>query len=77
LSTGLRLVGIDYLSIEQFRSDKHEVHLALLEVGVVILEGLDLRQVPPGRYNMACAPLKMAGAEGAPARVYLWDELPG
>ena len=74
---GFVLVGIDYLSIEQFRSEKHEVHLALLEAGVVILEGLDLRQVPAGWYNMACAPLKVAGAEGAPARVFLWDELPG
>ena len=73
---GFVLVGIDYLSIEQFRSEKHEVHLALLEAGVVIVEGLDLRRVPAGAYTMACAPLKMAGAEGAPARVFLWDELP-
>jgi len=72
---GFVLVGIDYLSIEQFRSEKHEVHLELLEAAVVIVEGLDLRQVPPGRYKMACAPLKVAGAEGAPARVFLWDDL--
>ena len=74
---GFVLVGIDYLSIEQFRSENHEVHLALLGAGIVIVEGLDLRAVSPGRYNMACAPLKMAGAEGAPARVFLWDDLPG
>lgn len=73
---GLVLVGIDYLSIEQFRSPTHEVHLALLRAGVVVLEGLDLRAVAPGRYSIACAPLKLAGAEGAPARVFLWDELP-
>lgn len=73
---GFVLVGIDYLSIERFRSEKHEVHLALLEAGIVIIEGLDLRRVPPGRYNIACAPLKVVGAEGAPARVFLWDELP-
>ena len=73
---GFVLVGIDYLSIEQFRSEKHEVHLALLDAGIVIVEGLDLRRVPPGRYNIACAPLKIVGAEGAPARVFLWDELP-
>ena len=76
LDRGFVLVGIDYLSIEQFRSPGHGVHLALLGAGVVIVEGLDLRGVAPGRYNMACAPLKMAGAEGAPARVFLWDELP-
>ena len=73
---GFVLVGIDYLSIEQFHSPTHEVHLALLRAGVVVLEGLDLRAVAQGRYNVACAPLKMAGAEGAPARVFLWDELP-
>ena len=55
---------------------KHEVHIALLEAGIIIVEGLDLRRVPPGRYNIACAPLKVVGAEGAPARVFLWDELP-
>jgi len=73
---GVHLVGIDYLSIERFRSPGHPVHLELLEAGVVIVEGLDLRAVPPGRYSMCCAPLKVAGAEGAPARVFLWDELP-
>lgn len=73
---GFVLVGIDYLSIEQFRSETHAVHRALLEAGVVIVEGVDLRSVPPGRYDMVCAPLKLAGAEGAPARVFLWDRLP-
>ncbi|HSP55013.1 MAG TPA: cyclase family protein [Dehalococcoidia bacterium] len=74
---GFLLVGIDYLSMERFHAEHHEVHLALLEAGVVIVEGLDMRQVPPGHYNIACAPLKIADAEGAPARVFLWDELPG
>jgi arylformamidase len=73
---GFVLAGIDYLSIERFRAPGHPVHLALLRAGVIVLEGLDLRAVPPGRYNMACAPLKVVGAEGAPARVFLWDELP-
>ena len=67
------LVGIDYLSIEQFRSPTHEVHKALLEAGVVIVEGLDLRNVPAGAYTVVCAPLKVVGADGAPARVFLWD----
>ena len=69
------LVGIDYLSIERFRSPAHEVHKTLLAAGVVIVEGLDLRRIAPGRYNMACAPLNVVGAEGAPARVFLWDDL--
>ena len=67
------LIGIDYLSIERFRSPEHEVHKRLLEAEVVILEGLDLRAVPPGEFMMACAPLKVVGADGAPARVFLWD----
>jgi arylformamidase len=70
---GFVLVGIDYLSIERFRSPEHEVHKILLEANVVIVEGLDLRQVTPGEYMMACAPLKVVGADGAPARVFLWD----
>jgi len=73
---GFVLVGIDYLSIEQFRSPTHEVHKTLLEAGAVIVEGLDLRNVPAGAYLMACAPLKVVGAEGAPARVFLWDSVP-
>jgi arylformamidase len=72
---GVRLVGIDYLSIERFQSPGHETHVVLLDAGVVIVEGLDLRAVPPRRYTMCCAPLKVVGAEGAPARVFLWDEL--
>ena len=71
---GLRLVGIDYLSIERFRPTRHEVHETLLASGVVILEGLDLRQVPPGEYLLVCAPLNVVGAEGAPARVFLIDQ---
>jgi len=70
---GFVLVGIDYLSIEQFHSPTHEVHKTLLGAGIVIVEGLDLRAVPSGVYTMACAPLKVVGADGAPARVFLWD----
>jgi len=73
---GLRLVGIDYLSIERFRPERHEVHETLLASGVVILEGLDLRQVPPGEYFLVGAPLNVVGAEGAPARAFLIDRAP-
>jgi arylformamidase len=73
---GFVLVGIDYLSIERYKAPGHLVHVDLLEAGVVIVEGLDLRAVPPGEYTMCCAPLRVVGAEGAPARVFLWDELP-
>ncbi len=73
VARGVILVGIDYLSIERFRSPEHEVHKTLLGANVVIVEGLDLRAVPPGVYTIACAPLKVVGADGAPARVFLWD----
>jgi arylformamidase len=70
---GYLLVGIDYMSIEQFRSATHEVHKALLEKNIVIVEGVDLRTIAPGAYFLVCAPLKVVGAEGAPARVFLLD----
>jgi arylformamidase len=70
---GLKLVGIDYLSIEKFGSPKHETHLALLSHGVVILEGLNLGDVPAGRYELICLPLRLRSnlGDGAPARVVL------
>ncbi|MGE3467054.1 MAG: cyclase family protein [Pyrinomonadaceae bacterium] len=70
---GTVLVGIDYLSIEKSGSPGHPVHIALLEKEVVILEGVDLRDVPPGDYEIFCAPLKYDGAtgDGSPARTFL------
>ena len=72
-SLGIRLVGIDYLSIEKFKSKNHETHLALLSQGIVILEGLDLRKPSSGIYELICLPLKLSGGtgDGAPARVVL------
>lgn len=70
---GIKLVGIDYLSIEKFGSPKHETHLALLSHGVVILEGLDLTDIPAGQYELICLPLRLRThkGDGAPARVVL------
>ena len=62
----VRLVGIDYLSIGD-----EEAHHVLLEAGVIAVEGLDLRGVEPGEYRLVCAPLKLVGSDGAPARVLL------
>jgi arylformamidase len=67
----IRLVGIDSLGIEQFSSKDHPAHHALLQAGVTILEGLYLNDVPPGDYTLFCGPLRIEGAEGAPARVFL------
>ena len=70
-SLGLILVGIDYFSIEQFRSGHHRTHHTLLGREIVIVEGLDLSEPQPGEYELICLPLKMAGLDGAPARVVL------
>ena len=73
VACGTRLVGIDYLSVERFDSDSFETHETLLSNGIVIIEGLDLRQVTAGVYELICLPLKIAGGsgDGAPARVVL------
>lgn len=68
---GIKLVGFDYLSIEKFGSKDYAAHVALLEAGVVIVEGLDLSEIEPGEYDMVCMPLRIAGADGSPARVVL------
>ncbi|HEY3027566.1 MAG TPA: cyclase family protein [Pyrinomonadaceae bacterium] len=73
VAKGVRLVGIDYLSIEKFKSGTHETHLSLLSNSVVILEGLNLRDVPAGDYELICLPLLIAEGtgDGAPARTVL------
>jgi len=64
----VRLVGIDYLSVERFGAENSPVHRILLKAGVVLVEGLDMRQVQQGWWRLTCLPLKIAGADGAPAR---------
>ena len=73
VASGVVLVGIDYLSIEKSGSPGHPVHMTLLENEVVILEGVDLRDVPPGDYDLICMPMKYIGAtgDGSPARTFL------
>ena len=68
---GVKLVGVDYLSVEQFHSGHHRTHRTLLEHGVVIIEGLDLSEPPPGVYELRCLPLRLTGLDGAPARAVL------
>ena len=71
VSKGLRVVGTDGLGIEKPHSGDHPAHKALLGAGVVVIEGLCLADVPPGEYRMFCGPLRVAGGDGAPARVLL------
>ncbi len=68
---GVKVVGIDYLSVEQFKKAGAPAHRALLSQGVVIIEGLNLSEAEPGMYEMYCLPLRVAGGDGAPARVIL------
>lgn len=64
-------VGIDYLSIAGPGEDSSETHVTLMRAGIWIIEGLYLRGVAPGDYELACLPLPLSGAEGAPARAAL------
>jgi arylformamidase len=66
VDAGVRLVGVDYLSVGDA-----ETHRILLGARIVCLEGLDLRLVEPGRYELFCGPIKLVGSDGAPARVLL------
>jgi len=68
---GVRLVGIDYLSVEKFNFDTPSTHFELLHADVIILEGLDLSAVSAGDYELICLPLKIRDGDGAPARVVL------
>jgi arylformamidase len=66
VAAGVRLIGIDYLTLGD-----EDAHHVLLGAGVVAIESLDLRGVDPGEYELICAPLKLVGSDGAPARVLL------
>lgn len=68
---GLRLVGTDFLSIEQRGARDHPVHMTLLQAGIVIVEGLALFGVEAGAYEVAILPIKIVGGDGAPARAIL------
>jgi len=67
---GIKLVGIDYLSIAPFHQSI-PTHETLLKAGIIILEGVNLSAVSPGRYELYCLPLKLEGSDGALARVIL------
>jgi len=75
MERGVRLVGIDYLSIASFY-EPVPTHVALLQGGVVVVENLDLSGVSAGFYDLYCLPINIVGAEGAPARVVLLEDEP-
>jgi arylformamidase len=67
---GVKLVGLDYLSAAA-ADEQVPVHRAFLDHGVILLEGIDLSDVPPGRYELFCPPVKLGGSDGAPCRAVL------
>jgi arylformamidase len=71
LDHGIKVVGVDYLSVEEFKKPGAPAHHVLLGGGVIVIEGLNLRDVEPGVYEMFCLPLALVGSDGAPARVVL------
>jgi arylformamidase len=71
VAQGVKVIGVDYLSVEQYKKAGAPAHRALLSEGVVIIEGLNLSEAEPGMYEMYCLPLRVAGGDGAPARVIL------
>jgi len=69
---GVQLVGLDYLSVAH-ADQQVQVHRAFLDHGVVLLEGVDLSEIAPGRYELMCFPLRLRGLDGAPCRAVLRD----
>lgn len=68
---GVKVLGVDYLSVEEFKKPGAPAHHVLLGGGTIVIEGLDLSEVEPGIYEMFCLPLRVVGSDGAPARVVL------
>jgi arylformamidase len=71
IKEGIKIVGIDYLSVDKFDAKDLATHREFLNAGTIIIEGLDLREVEPGDYELICLPLKIKNGDGAPARVVL------
>ena len=70
----INLVGTDFLGIEKKGNPNHPTHKVLLSAGIVLVEGLDLREIPEGSYKIFCLPLRVVGADSSPARVMLVKE---
>ncbi|WP_202080656.1 cyclase family protein [Caldalkalibacillus salinus] len=72
---GVKIVGIDALGIERAQ-EGHPTHKSLMHKNVIIIEGLQLKEVQEGHYFMVAAPLKLQGTDASPARVILFDQAP-
>ena len=71
---GIKLVGIDYLSAELYDASEPRTHRTLLGAGVIIVEGLNLKEIKPGNYTLACLPIKIKDGDGAPVRAILIED---
>jgi arylformamidase len=71
---GIKLVGIDYLSVESFGVSEPRTHRILLGAGIVVVEGLDLKNIAPGSYTVSCMPLKIKDGDGGPLRAVLIED---
>ncbi|MBI2251785.1 MAG: cyclase family protein [Armatimonadetes bacterium] len=67
----IKLVGIDYHSIEKYKKERHPSHHLLLKEKIIILEALNLKEIPAGVYTLICLPLKIKDADGSPVRAVL------
>lgn len=68
---GIRGVGIDYLSVDMFRSPDFAAHYALLSKEKLIVEGIRLTGIPAGEYILSALPLNIPGGNGFPVRAIL------
>jgi len=68
---GVKLVGLDTFNVDCGTDETFPAHNTLLGAGVLILETLNLRDVPPGEYTLICLPLRIHGSEGSPVRAVL------
>jgi arylformamidase len=68
---GIKLIGFDYLSIDRFGDESFPVHKILLRNNIILVEGLNLKEVEEGEYELCCLPLRFKGLDAAPARVVL------
>lgn len=74
VKSGIKTVGLDYITIDPFGSKEFPAHKTLLSNEVCIIECINLENVDPGEYYLMCLPLKLVGTDGAPARAILMDK---
>ena len=77
VDSGVRLIGVDYLSVGSFKHGGNYAHKTLLSGGIWTIEGLNLSKLTPGKYDLICLPLRIVAGDGAPARAILRPVTPG